>query len=651
MNEMLFVSTIVYKFFLFFELFNYSIEIIIIIFLIVQLIHLLDLNLSIFFNYNWQVSSKVQSSIPRINIIYQKCTQFDKTKYLEYIFNKILQFSPFYKLQEGVYLSPNSKKFTKIFDKLENPFEKDSILNRPSTVNYQNFNFIRQQVSTYILNRRFPIHLKRLTLTKPLAINNYSKRNFSNFKLVKDGYEKYYKQILEKCEKRTSDEKSGKKIPFKLVKKSPKRKSSKNNQEEEKIVSDNVLKKCSAEESLNSCEQAQLINEKCIRMIEKSRHKKADKCKDARKECQKILMEHDAQKMSKEKDEKLLMKDECQKTTTRQEDQVEFSRCDRNQEVHSKKKNPSSSSTSSSSNPTKTSTDDSATGGQKTFQTISNNSTASNSMTNEMSKVKSKMEFLVSCIKKHSSDSLKSYLFKRSDKNESKIPRNPSSHNKPNKYLPKMNASYEDIKPDPPPPPSAHWSEKMKKKSSYNKYKPTIKPTTIEYIPYEEYKKKTKTLKRKSDEVKRMPKIIHIDEDSCRSPMCKKRAISLKERNKKPNSRYQFSTIDKSVDSKIDVYKKPNRKSNKNQSACESRLQQQGDTKSTDGHLIRRKRNENYKSNGEWKSQKYKVRLKIYKTKNSLDPCLPVMVEVRRHFCDEGVDFKGESVPFLNFKA
>lgn len=550
---------------------------------------------------------------------------------MEYIFNKILQFSPFYKLQEGVYLSPN-KKFTKIFDKLENAFEKDSILNRPSNVNYQNFNFIRQQVSTYILNRRFPIHLKRLTLTKPLTINNYSKRNFSNFKLVKDGYEKYYKQILEKCEKR-NDEKTGKKIPFKLVKKSPKNKSSKVNQEEEKTPSDNV-QKCSAEESLNSCEQAQLVNEKCIRLIEKSRHKKAEKSKDARKECQKTVEHTDVQKC---KEPEKLMKDECQKMT-KQEDQVESSKSDRNQEIHLKKKNPTSS------NPKTSSTDDS-TGNQKT--SISNST--NNFTTNEMSKVKSKMEFLVSCIKKHSSDSLKSYLFKRSDKNENKIPRNPSSHNKP-KYIPKINASYEDIKPDPPPPPSAHWSEKMKKKPSYNKYKPSIKPTTIEYIPYEEYKKKTKTLKRKSDEVKRVPKIIHIDEESCRSPMCKKRAISLKERNKKPNSRYQFSTIDKSVDSKIDVYKKP-RKSNKNQSACDSRLQQQGDTKSMDGHLIRRKRNENYKSNGEWKSQKYKVRLKIYKTKNSLDPCLPVMVEVRRHFCDEGVDFKGETVPFLNFKA
>lgn len=537
-------------------------------------------------------------------------------------------------------MSPN-KKFIKIFDKLENAFEKDSILNRPSTVNYQNFNFIRQQVSTYILNRRFPIHLKRLTLTKPF-INNYSRRSFSNFKLVKDGYEKYYKQILEKCEKR-NDEKSGKKIPFKL-KKSPKSKSTKCNQEEEKTPKTDNIQKCMAEESVDSCEQAEIINEKCIRLIDKSRPKKAEKCKDARKECQRIVekCEHDVQKC---KEPEKLAKDEKLTKPMKQENQLEFLKCDRNQEtIHLKKKNPTG-----SSNPKTTSTDDST--GSSSNQRTSISSSTNNFTTNETSKVKSKMEFLVSCIKKHSSDSLKSYLFKRSDRNENKISRNPSSYNKP-RYIPKMNASYEDIKPDPLPPPSAHWSEKMKKRQNYNKYKPPIKPTTMEYIPYEEYNKnkKAKTLKRKSDEVKRVPKIIHIDEESCRSPMCKKRAISLKERNKKPNSRYQFSTIDKSVDSKIDVYKKP-RKSNKNQSVCESKLQQQGDMKSMDGHLIRRKRNENYKSNGEWKSQKYKVRLKIYKTKNSLDPCLPVMVEVRRHFCDEGVDFKGESGPFLNFKA
>lgn len=38
-----------------------------------------------------------------------------------------------------------------------------------------------------------------------------------------------------------------------------------------------------------------------------------------------------------------------------------------------------------------------------------------------------------------------------------------------------------------------------------------------------------------------------------------------------------------------------------------------------------------YKSSGEWRSQTYPIRLRIYKSRNHLDPCLPLITDVRRN--------------------
>lgn len=598
-------------------------------------------------------------SVRRIRNIQAKWIPSNEVKYLENISKKKVGVHlPRNKLQEVIDFFSNRKfSVIKILNNsLKLAFEKYSTLNRSIDiiVNSQDLIRIKRQIvpirthlSTDILNQTIPTYLKRFSNMPAI---DYTKRNLF-FKLVKRGSDRNKQPPKSDYQEQRSPSTKPKMI-FK-------------NDQKLRIQerSQTCYQQGSEDHRQNDAQNVHSEYSYSIQQTSPSYCNKPERYKDCRKEptkhsilckkvrkCGKASVEgFEDRKKSAESEKvptkyfeehKKLTETECQGSSKdfKRYEQRQFDQTRSNKVFHAYDQ------------------DDRKLPAQKADK--------------KESKILSKMDRIMICVQKHSSDTIKSFLPKKAANLEQKNSRCSKDACSNSSKL------HEDILPDPAPPKSIHWSEKMRVGQHKKKHSPSICPSPIVFIPHQQSSKK-----KPKAEISRDLQAEGLQHSSTDSHSC------VKYRTKRESSNARSSTQDSYLSRKTrydDGDKKcfATRKYTKNQTSfvayksgsCEKSenpyqvkdvSDSKGDVsslkyglskrpnpkemqttymnrkphkvktrslkKSEETYLPIRKKRKCFKGSGEWKKQKYQVRLKIFKSKNGLDPCLPTVIEVQRN--------------------
>lgn len=221
--------------------------------------------------------------------------------------------------------------------------------------------------------------------------------------------------------------------------------------------------------------------------------------------------------------------------------------------------------------------------------------------------------------------------------------------------------------PDPPPPKSSHWSENLNKPREYRSpCSRKSSPSPMIFIPYQKSGNKRA---RKDSSPRKYPSQNRPIYSTCKRPS-RKRASVKEEDDESSCNKYRMVSEEKDERQiRLPVKEKSPRKVKSQESfgktseisdvsdcntetlkyrlsKCPSMQESLQNNKcklpeeefvsreeTTEYSKPRRARSpekkKRYKSTGEWKKQTYQIRLKIYKTKDDLDPCPPVVSEIR----------------------
>lgn len=598
-------------------------------------------------------------SVRRIRNIQPKWIPSDEVKYSENTSKeKVGVHLPRNKLQEVIDFFSN-RKFSAIKilnNSLKLAFEKYSTLNRSIdiTVDPQDLIRIKRQIvpirthlSTDVLNQTIPTYLKRFS---NMSAINYTKRNLF-FKLVKRGSDRNKQHPKSDCQEQRSPSTKPKMV-FK-------------NDQKLRIQerSQTCFQQGSEDHRQNDAQNVHSEYSYSIQQTSPSYFNKPERYKHCRKEptkhsddrkkvrkCGKASVEGFEDRKKSAESEKLptkcfeehkkLTEADCQRSSKDFEhyEQHQFDQTRSSKVIHAYDQ------------------DDRKSPAQKADK--------------KESKILSKMDRIMVCVQKHSSDIIKSFLPKRAENLEQKNSRCSKDACSNSSNL------HEDILPDPAPPKSIHWSEKMRIGQHKKKHSPPICPSPIVFIPHQQSsKKKLKT------EVSQDLQAEGLQHSSTDSPSCvecgtkrgssnarsstqdsylsrktrydngDKKCFSIRKYTKSQTSfvAYKSGFCEKSEnpcqvenvsDSKGDVLslkyglsKRPNPK--EMQTTYMNRKPDEVKTrslkKSEETYLPIRKKRKCFKGSGEWKEQKYQVRLKIFKSKNGLDPCSPTVIEVKRN--------------------
>lgn len=241
------------------------------------------------------------------------------------------------------------------------------------------------------------------------------------------------------------------------------------------------------------------------------------------------------------------------------------------------------------------------------------------------STILSKIEGIVFGIRKQSSDVIRACLLALEKRKQQKSLEDSLS---------------DEIQPDPPPPKSLHWSERSETDQYVKKRSPSSAPSPVVFCPYGESSKNERQTK------------CEYSRNTCSSyssPSYKK-SFETADRTftqhpstgryteSQPNFIDPTSTklsqvrVSKSDASYTNSDSKKRRQVEGVRKTCERRLKEAEAKYSRQPdrmYLPRRKQGSHYRSSGEWQKQKYQIRVKIYKSKDGLDPRPPILVEVR----------------------
>ena len=226
-------------------------------------------------------------------------------------------------------------------------------------------------------------------------------------------------------------------------------------------------------------------------------------------------------------------------------------------------------------------------------------------------RVSSYLDKIIACVRKHSP-----YL--RSKKSVNRPPKNRIESRG-------REDTSEETRPDPSPPRSVHWSERMKRSR-------TSHPSPIVFVPHEPRAKKREALARKAGTRRNsyLPRGMRYKNGDKKCFSTRKYASSLENfvAYTGRRSKEQLRMVKVKDDVKNDY-----EETWRIRMGC-CKLHKIGETeclKKSAGCLPRRERHECFESCGEWRSQEYRVRLKIFKkAKNGLDPCPPVTIRVQQ---------------------
>ena len=246
-------------------------------------------------------------------------------------------------------------------------------------------------------------------------------------------------------------------------------------------------------------------------------------------------------------------------------------------------------------------------------------------------RVLSNVDRIIACVQRHTSyGTVWSFLSKKSKR----TPKSIESHEDA------YDGSSEELRPDPSPPKSVHWSETTKRSQTSL----SGRPSPIVFAPH---KPRAESSRKKREAEGSSSLVRKVNDNVSKRNGCLPRRTRYENGDKKCFSSRKYAKSRNFVAYTGGRWKEPLRMGIvkdddvKNDSKetrripMDCKLHKIGETESlkksrVETYLPRRERREGFEGSGEWKRQQYQVRLKIFKSKNGLDPCPPVTIRAQR---------------------